>query len=122
MIPPSKILQNTMLNTHAFTRAINQGFITPREDGTLVWTLENHTLLAYFCGRLWCGDKGAYSRRKDAMLWQMGKKAFPAVALAKVFGINSLKQTRNRRKNMPLPVHAELIDTLFDSDAQEDAE
>lgn len=115
MIQISKILELTMTNSEALSKAVEKGYVEVREDGTLAWMLESNTLLAYFCGRLWCGDKGMYSRRKKAMLWQVGDAAFPAVALGKVFGCTSLKQTRQRRKNMVLPEHFELIDYLFDT-------
>lgn len=112
----SKLLQLTMLHTTAFDTAVDKGYVEVREDGTLMWMLESNTLLAYFCGRLWCGDKGTYSQRKHATLWHLGTQgAFPATALAKLFGCNSLKQTRQRRKNMALPERHELIDILFDT-------
>jgi len=109
----SKLLQVTMLHAEAFDAAVEKGYIVMTEEGTLAWMLGSNTLLAYFCGRLWCGDKGMYSRRKKAMLWQMGEGVFPAVALGKVFGCTTLKQTRQRRKNMVLPEHFELVDQLF---------
>jgi len=109
----SKLLQVTMLHAEAFAKAVEKGYVKVREDGTLAWTLKSNTLLAYFCGRLWCGDRGVYSRRKGAMLWQTGDGVFPAAALGKVFGCTSLKQTRHRRKNMVLPEHFELVDYLF---------
>jgi len=103
-----------MLDAQAFEAAVERGYIEAREDGTLAWMLESNTLLAYFCGRLWCGDKGKYIRRKRAMVWQTGEKTFPAVSLGKVFGCNSLKQARMNRKNNVLPEQHELIDMLFD--------
>jgi len=109
-----KMLQITMLNAQAFEGAMNKGYIVIAEDGEhLEWTLGNKTLLAYFCGKMWCGDIGVYSARKKCMLWQCGKGAFPADALKHVFNTNVLATSRCRRKNMPLPQHFELIDNLF---------
>ena len=111
----SKLLQVTMTAPGAFMRAVEQGYIKVRENGTLEWMLENSTLLAYFCGRIWCGDRGEYSRRKKTMLWEFGGKGFPATALGRIFGVPLLKQRRLRRKNMVLPRNHELVDYLFDS-------
>ena len=111
----SKMLQVTMLNVDAFNKAARLGYIVVRQDGRLGWTLDNLTLLAYFCGRMWSGDRGRFSRRRGTVLWQMGRRSFPAASLGRAFGIGSLKQSRCRRKNMPLPEHFEIVDSLFDS-------
>lgn len=112
----SQVLRVTMLDAQAWDRAVEQGYIVVRAEGGLRWTLESQTLLAYFCGRLWSGDRGAYSRRKKAMVWIMGDQGtFPAAALGRLFGNTSLKQTRNRRRNMTLPEQFQIIDFLFNS-------
>lgn len=112
----SQVLRVTMLDAQAWDRAVEQGYIEVRAEGGLRWTLESQTLLAYFCGRLWSGDRGAYSRRKKAMVWIMGDQGtFPAAALGRLFGNTSLKQTRNRRRNMTLPEQFQIIDFLFNS-------
>ena len=94
--------------------AIGANLIEITREGGLRWLSGNNTLLAYFCGKMWCGDYGWYSRRKGMWLWQMGKKGeFPAAALNRLFGITTLKQTRKRRENMPLPEFFEIVDDLF---------
>lgn len=111
----TKQLQETMLNASAFDKAVAMGYIVMAEDGQhLVWALGNNALLAYFCGKLWCGDKGVFSRRKQAMLWSPGKLMFPAAQLNRTFGVTTLKQIRIKRKNLTLPRCFQLVDNLFD--------
>ena len=112
----SKMLQKTMLDARAFEMAVKEGYIEVADDGKhLRWMLGNKTLLAYFCGKLWCGDKGFRSRRNGGMTWLTGKGAFPGAELNRLFECSVLKQTRNNRRNLKLPEHYELVDALFDS-------
>jgi len=112
----SKLLRLTMLNEKAFDKAVEQGYIEVREDGTMEWMLESKTLLAYFCGRIWCGDYGKYSRRVGSTLWQLGDGVFPSARLERLFSVSLLRQTRNKRKNLALPEYHQLIDILFVND------
>ena len=102
-----------MRNSEAFNKAISNGYIQQQDDGHLKWTLGSQTLLAYFMGRLLCGDYGQYSRRKHAMIWQRGKGVFPAKALQALFEMKSLKRMRLKRVNEVLPENFQLIDSLF---------
>lgn len=103
------------LRTDVLEAAIRSDLIEITREGKLRWLSGNNTLLAYFCGRMWSGDHGKYSRRKGAMLWQMGNGEFPAASLNRLFGTSALKQTRSRRKNMALPKFFEMVDNLFDA-------
>ena len=111
----SKELQMTMLHATAFTKAMEQGFILLTDDGHLQWVMGSRTLLAYFCGRLWAGDKGAFSRRKGTMVWLLGKQRFPGAQLQRLFSIPTLRLLRLNRRNMSLPVNYHIIDALFES-------
>ena len=94
-------------------RALSEQLFSIGEDGQLHWAGGNHTTLAYFCGRMFCGDHGQYSRRLQEQVWVQGKGQFPAVDIGRLFGVTTLKQSRYRRKNMPLPECWQLIDALF---------
>lgn len=108
------LLQATMLNKQAFNMAVEVGYIRLSADGKhMEWMLGSKVLLCYFCAKLWCGDKGVYSRRKNAMLWKEGKSVWPVAELSRVFNFPLLKQTRYKKKNTVLPELSELIDNLF---------
>ena len=107
------LLRLKMRNSEAFDKAVEAGYINVQDDGSLKWTLGSQTLLAYFMGRLFCGDYGQYSRRKHAMIWQRGKGVFPAKALQALFEMKSLKRMRLKRVNEVLPENFQLIDSLF---------
>ena len=107
------MLRLTMTNKSAFAAAVKQGYIELGEDGYLEWKLGGKTLLAYFLGRLFCGDNSAYSTRKSGMVWTPGKGVFPGAQLAHLFNAPSLKIIRKRRSYGQLPEHFELIDILF---------
>lgn len=106
-------LKSTMRNKNAFDEAVKKGFIELTSDGHLRWMLHNSTLLAYFCGRMWCGDTGMYSRRKGTTVWHKGTGLFPAKELNRMFGMTTLKTLRLNRSNRALPDYFELIDELF---------
>ena len=109
------LLRETMLDAKAFIRAVKEGYIVKGDEGVrLKWMLGSQTLLAYFCGRLWSGDKGQFSRRKGRMVWQTGTGIFPDAQLSRLFGSPALKQTRYRRRDLVLPAHHELVDRLFE--------
>lgn len=107
----------TPMRTEVLERAMQARLIRIADDGRhLLWLGESNTLLAYFCGRLWCGDRGRYSRRKGGQVWLMGRGTFPGAELNRLFGLTTLKQTRARRKNMRLPECWQLVDRLFDGE------
>lgn len=111
----SKLLQLTMRDTRAFTLAVERGYIVVTEDGQhLRWMLGSITLLAYFCGKLWCGDYSAYNRRLGTKVWRQGEKSLPVSELHRVFGINYIRQSRQNRKNHASPENFQLVDNLFD--------
>lgn len=112
----SKVLQVTMLDVRAWDRAVERGYIVVRAEGGLEWTLGSATLLAYFCGRLWSGDRGMRSRGRKVTVWVRGERAFPATELQLLFGQKTLRKLRQNRDGRHLPEHADLIDELFSID------
>lgn len=110
----SKMLQVTMIHANAWRKAVEAGYITLAPDGVhLQWTLGSLALLAYFCGRVWSDDRCALCKRKGARVWRLGAGTFPGTELNTVFGQTLLRQTRNKRKNLPLPTNHRLLDVLF---------
>lgn len=111
-LPP--VLNRTMRNRDAFSKAVEKGYIrTSSVDGLLEWTLGNNTLLAYFCGRLWCGDSSTVVKRMNKAFWHQGDTTFPSAALTRLFGVLNLKKLRQNREERVLPVNYEQIDALF---------
>ena len=109
------LLRLKMRNSEAFNKAISNGYIQPQDDGHLKWTLGSQTLLAYFMGRLLCGDYGKFCKRKKAKVWVKGNRTFPDKNLCELFGVNTLKQLRQKRTLQAIPDYSELIDNLFDT-------
>lgn len=93
------------------TLAVEQCYIAIDEQGRLRWLLESKTLLAYFCGRMWCGDTPRNARGRQ--VWVQGGCSFPAKDLDALFAATNLRTLREKRKKSLLPTGAELVDTLF---------
>ena len=94
--------------------AIKESYILVADDGHLQWQLESKTLLAYLCGRVWCGDTSAYLKQQHTVRWKHGKRHFPEQALEQLFGVTGLRNLRRQRNLLPPPEGFELIDNLFD--------
>lgn len=112
VLPPA--LRQAMLDERAFEQAFAKGYIEVADKGQLCWRLDSNTLLAYFLGRLFCGDSAKWSRRKEQGMWMQGERAFPASALSRVFGVKHLKELRKNRLFSSLPQHHTWIDQLFE--------
>lgn len=109
---PMKLRNN--LRKDVLLAAIEEDYICITADGHLQWQLESKTLLAYLCGRVWCGDKSDYLKRRDAHVWTQGTREFPARDLEALFGVSGLSNLRRHRKLSSSPEGFELIDSLFD--------
>ena len=101
-------------NKAAFEKAVEKGYIINKEgeEGKLTWQLSK-TLLAYFCGRLFAADYLRYSKSQKKYLWMKGEGKFPAKPLGDIFGIDDLKQLRQKRLLKGAPDDKELIEELF---------
>ncbi|MDO4196442.1 MAG: hypothetical protein Q4D33_09855 [Prevotellaceae bacterium] len=100
-------------NVDIIVSAIEENIIALGDDGHLVWLPQNNTLLAYFCGRMWCGDKPVYIRSKGCQCWKTGKGIFHDIAFEQLFGVKDLRKTRWRRIGRRTPENADIIDELF---------
>ena len=93
--------------------AIAERLIDITEDGHLMWLLENKTLLAYFCGRMWCGDSTHYYSDCRSWMWQRGRKMFPEKDLNLLFGEKNLRTLRKNRDLCVPPKGWELVERIF---------
>lgn len=104
---------DTKLARTVFARAIEAGFM--EETGTYYkWRLSK-ALLAYMCGRIYCGDKPEYSEMDEKSFWKFGNLGFfPDAELSVLFGQTELGQSRQNRKDMVVPQKSHEIDKLFE--------
>lgn len=99
LLPPA--LRCRLCCAKAWVQAVEKGYICPYADGTLCWTL-SHSALAYFVGRLFCGDAPT-TGLSGQRIWGRGKGRMPAKALQALFGVEHLSMLRSQRLLMPLP-------------------
>ena len=107
---PDKL--NTPLARRIIKRAIADEFMEV-QDGTLKWN-KSVVLLAYVCGRIYCGDKPEFQKRKQKYYWRLGKGArFPDGLLQALFGVKNLGGARQKNRDTTVPDGAELVDKWF---------
>lgn len=102
------------VRAEALRAALQEGLVTVSDDGRWQWQLESKTLLAYFCGRMWCGDTPLYSKHARGYIWQSGQGRFPRKDLVALFGVSTLRLLRKQRIWAPLPKGWEQVDKFFD--------
>ena len=112
-MPLPKGLKNRVRNMAALDKALQLGYVVPLADHW-EWTAGSKTLLAYFMGRLLCGDFPKWGKVKG--LWMQGKGVFPDMELKRLFGVGSLRSLRKKGFFSPLPQGHEMIDSLFDKE------
>lgn len=96
-----------------FTKAIEKGFMT--ESGShYQWNeKESKALLAYMCGRIYCGDMPEHYDSYD--IWKIGRvKSFPDTALNELFQEKELARSRSTRINHTTPYNSTVIDEMID--------
>ena len=106
-------LRRQVRDRRALERALERGYVVPQSDHW-EWTAGSKRLLAYFMGRLLCGDYPKWSHGKG--LWMQGEGTFPEKELKKLFGLGSLRSLRKNGFFSPLPQGSEMIDSLFDNE------
>lgn len=107
---PDKL--NTPLARRIFKRAIADEFMEI-QDGTLKWN-KSVVLLAYVCGRIYCGDKPEFQKRKQKYYWRLGKGGrFPDGMLQALFSVKNLGGARQKNRDTTVPDGAELVDKWF---------
>lgn len=104
---------DTELARKVFARAIDAEFM--EENGAhYKWKLSK-ALLAYMCGRIYCGDRPGYSDTDEKSFWKYGSSGFfPDAELSALFGQSELGQSRQNRKDLTVPQKSHKIDKLFD--------
>ena len=103
-------INNTDLEISVFGKAITKGYITLKPDGTYEWNKTNR-LLAYMCGRLYCGDRVREDKNDYTTEYKKGRGTLPAKELKKLFGADVGKT----RDNIDVPGHYDIIDELFNN-------
>lgn len=107
---PDKL--NTALARKIFKKAIHEGFMEVQE-GKLNWN-KSVVLLAYMCGRIYCGDKSEFHKRKQKYYWRLGKGGrFPDGLLQSLFRVKNLGGARQKNRETTVPDGAEIVDKWF---------
>ena len=101
-------INNTDLEISVFGKAITKVYITLKPDGTYEWNKTNR-LLAYMCGRLYCGDRIREDKSDYTTGYKKGRGKLPAKELKNLFGVDVGKT----RDNIDVPEHYDIIDELF---------
>ena len=103
---------DTPLARTVFAKAVEAGYM--EEDGSHYrWTKGTKALLAYMCGRIYCGDVPEYSNLDRKSFWKFGNGLFPDAELNALFGQTGIGQSRQNRRDMAVPSNAGDIDKLF---------
>ena len=101
------------LRVEVLWAALQEGYLCIADDGSWEWLLESKTLLAYFCGRMWCGDAAIYSNSAKGYIWQSGEQQFPRKELMALFGVRNLRTLREQRYMALLPTGWQLVENVF---------
>ena len=93
-------------------KAIEAGLM--EENGDHYKWKQSKVLLAYMCGRIYCEDRPKYDRIEDKTFWKFGRtEFFPESDLNELFEVTDLAQSRQNRKDSPVPQGSDKIDELF---------
>lgn len=80
---------NTELAVKVFAKAIEAGYMS--EKGSHYKWNDSKVLLAYMCGRIYCGDKPVYSDTDEKSFWKFGRLGvFPDTELSNLFEMPDL--------------------------------
>jgi len=116
LLPPSLLVdrgdgKGRLLHRAAFKRAFDRGLLVVEND-RIVSKFNSVCALAYFCGRVFCGD---YSRKtRGYSCWKKGFLKFPEKSMIIVFGIENLREIRKEYiKNKKIFVGYQVVDSLF---------
>lgn len=106
---------DTPLARKVFAKAIELDLM--KEDGHHYrWSeRESKVLLAYMCGRIYCGDTPDYNEQKRKDYWMPGKwSVFPDTALNNLFQMKDLAISRTNRLYDAAPFKSAMIDGIID--------
>lgn len=93
-------------------KAIEAGLIVSTESG-YEWKGKSNALLAYFCGKIYCGDTLEKDTVTNENIVKKGSAFFPEMALCTMFGVKNLGQSRLQIQRPPRGY--EEIDILFEA-------
>lgn len=103
----------TELAEKVFAQAIEAGYI--REEASHYKWNESKVLLAYMCGRIYCGDTSVYDKTNEKYYWKFGKyDFFPDSELKVLLGVSDIGRSRQNRKDLATPKKSQEIDKLFE--------
>lgn len=102
---------DTSLARTIFAKAIEAGYI--EEVGSHYSWKGTKALLAYMCGRIYCSDYPEYSKYEQKTFWEFGNGLFPDAKLNALFEQAGIGQSRQNRRDMPVPNNAGEIDKFF---------
>ena len=102
---------DTELARKVFAKAIEKGCM--EEVGSHYSWKDTKALLAYMCGRIYCGDIPEYSKYEQKTFWEFGNGLFPDAELNALFEQTGIGLSRQNRRDMPVPTNAGEIDKLF---------
>lgn len=104
---------HTELAVKVFAKAIESGYMN--EKGSHYKWNDSKVLLAYMCGRIYCGDKPVYSDMDEKSFWKFGRLGvFPDTELSNLFEMPDLGQSRSNRKDLAVPAKSKEIDKFFE--------
>lgn len=104
---------NTELAVKVFAKAIEAGYMS--EKGSHYKWNDSKVLLAYMCGRIYCGDKPVYSDMDEKSFWKFGRLGvFPDTELSNLFEMPDLGQSWSNRKDLAVPAKSKEIDKFFE--------
>ena len=113
---PEKVVLSGRLDTPiaraVFAKAVEAGYM--EDDGYHYrWKKGTKALLAYMCGRIYCGDAPEYSELDRKSFWKFGNGLFPDAELNALFEQTGIGQSRQNRRDMAVPSNAGDVDKLF---------
>ena len=112
---PEKVVLSGRLDTPlartVFAKAVEAGYM--EEAGSHYSWKGTKVLLAYMCGRIYCGDVPEYSKHEQKSFWKFGNGLFPDVELNALFEQAGIGQSRQNRRDMSVPANAGEIDKFF---------
>ena len=94
-----------------FDKAIQAGLMVRTETGRYHWE-KSIALLAYMCGRLYCGDRIVKDITSDNMI-KKGSDYFPETDLNQLFQTKNLGQSHQQLKDKRPPIGHKCVDDLF---------
>ena len=102
----------TELAEKVFAKAIEYGYM--KEEGSHYKWTESKVLLAYMCGRIYCGDYPERLKMETKTYWKFGMELFPDTELCVLFATSDIGQSRQNRKDLTVPKNFQKIDIFFE--------